>query len=266
MKEFFVVDVGNSRTKWAIADRQRILKEHEFPTAKFTEIRGRKIPKLDLPDHPCGAIISCVVPAALPGVKACLNSLGISHPLVVSPKLNLGIGVRYPKPRQIGADRLVNAVAAVFLYGAPAVVVDFGTAVTFDVISARKEYIGGAIAPGLGAMTEYLYERTALLPHFSPAEPVRAIGKDTVAAMRVGAVIGYRGLVREILSAIRWELVGKARVRGSGRNHAIQVIATGGHSALIASKIGEIRHINPQLTIEGLRILYIRNAPASRRG
>ena len=256
-----MVDVGNSRTKWAVSDHQRILKEHEFPTAKFTEIRGRAIPKLDLPDCPRGAIISCVVPAALPGVKACLNKLGISRPLVVSLKLDLGIGVRYSKPHQIGADRLVNAVAAVSLYGAPAVVVDFGTAVTFDVVSAQKEYVGGAIAPGLGVMTDYLYERTALLPRFSLAEPDRAIGKDTVTAMRVGAVIGYRGLIREILAAIRREMNSK-----SSRHPVLRVIATGGHSALIASKIAGIRYINPRLTVEGLRILYNRNAPLGQTG
>ncbi len=258
MDQFFVVDVGNTSTKWGIADRKRVLKEHEFPTTKFSEIRGRKIPKLKLPDHPCGAIISCVVPDALPGVKACLNSMGIPRPLVVSSKMNLGIGLNYPQPAKIGADRLVNAVAAVELYGAPAIVVDFGTAVTFDVVSAKNEYVGGAIAPGLAAMTDYLHEHTALLPHISLAEPSSAIGKDTVSAMRVGAVVGYRGLIREILHAIAKEM--DVTLDGSAGKSTVHVIATGGHSALISSKIPEIQHVNAQLTLNGLRLLYGRLA------
>src|SRR3989338_4230720 len=98
MNQFFVVDVGNTNTKWAIADREKVLKEHEFPTSLFTEIRGRKILKLKLSDRPCGAIVSCVVPEALSGIQACLRSLGIPKPLVVSHKMDLGIGICYPKP------------------------------------------------------------------------------------------------------------------------------------------------------------------------
>ncbi len=248
MNQFFVVDVGNTHTKWALADDHRILKEHEFPTTKFTEISGRKIPKLNLPERPCGAIISCVVPQALPGIKACLHSLGIAKPLVVSSKMNLGIGIRYPKPAEIGADRLVNAVAAVALYGVPAVVVDFGTAITFDVVSSQKEYLGGIIAPGLQVTMDYLHERTALLPQISLTEPKSAIGKDTVAAMRAGVMIGFRGLVREILQAIFQEI--------KSSPSTTHVIATGGLSSLVCSKIPEIKHAHPQLTLNGLRLLY----------
>ena len=254
MDSFFVVDVGNTRTKWAISNKERILREHEFPTAKFAEIRGRKIPKLDLPDHPIGAIISCVVPAALPGVKACLGSLGISRPLVVSPKLDLGIGIKVASPAKVGADRLVNAAAVAGLYGAPAVVVDFGTAVTFDVLSEKKEYLGGAIAPGVSAMTEYLHEHTALLPRITLSEPSSAIGRDTVSAMRVGAVVGYRGLIRGVLEAIAQEL-GQSLGRGG-----LKVVATGGHAKLIAEKMTEVTAVAPRLTLDGLRLLYVRNA------
>lgn len=254
MEQFFVVDVGNTNTKWGIADGKRVLKEHEFPTTKFREIKGRKIPRLNLPEHPCGAIISCVVPDALPGVKACLHSLGIPRPHVVSAKSDLGIGLQFPNPSKIGADRIVNAVAVAKLYGAPAIVVDFGTAVTFDVVNARKQYVGGAIAPGLAAMTDYLHEQTALLPHITLSEPSSAIGKDTASAMRVGAVVGYRGLVREVLRAIAKEL--GAVLPGGSAKATVRVIATGGHSALISAKIPEIEQVNPQLTLNGLRILY----------
>ncbi|MCC7518172.1 MAG: type III pantothenate kinase [Verrucomicrobiae bacterium] len=254
MNSFFVIDVGNTHTKWAISNRGRILKEHEFPTAKFAEIRGRKIPKLDLPERPLGAIISCVVPPALPGVKACLGSLGIHRPQVVSAKLDLGIKIGVASPAAVGADRLVNAVAAAELYGAPAVVVDFGTAVTFDVLSAKKEYLGGAIAPGVSAMTDYLHEHTALLPRIALEEPVSAIGRDTVSAMRVGAVIGYRGLIRGVLQAIARAL-GKRLGRGG-----LKVVATGGGAKLIAAKMPEVTAVAPRLTLDGLRLLYARNA------
>ena len=120
----------------------------------------------------------------------------------VNAKCNLGVGVDYPKPHSIGADRLANAAAVAALYGCPAVVVDFGTAVTFDVVSAKRCYIGGVIAPGLEAMTNYLYKRTALLPKLTLAEPRRAVGRSTRAAMMSGAVFGYRGLVKEILARI----------------------------------------------------------------
>ena len=269
MNQLFVIDIGNFRIKWAVADHRRILREHEFATSKFREIRRSKFPRLHLPDHLDGAIISCVVPDALSGVKACLVKLGIHRPIVVSSKLDLGIGLRYPRPQQIGADRLANAIAAVHLYGAPSVVIDFGTAVTFDVISRRKEYIGGVIAPGLSLMTDYLYEKTALLPRVSLKEPSKAIGKDTVAAMRIGGVIGYRGMIRGILRAIRRELgmdFPSHPKKKFSKKPFLHVIATGGDGLFIASKIAEIKHINPQLTIEGLRILYAKILPAAAEG
>jgi len=166
--------------------------------------------------------------------------------LWLDSKLNLGVGIDYPKPRSIGADRLANAVAAAELYGFPAVVVDFGTAVTFDVISERRAYIGGVIAPGLEAMTDFLYQRTALLPRISLKEPRRAVGKSTVEAMLSGALFGYRGLVREILARIKAEQFAQKKVC---------VIATGGYAHLIAAGLPEIGVIRPHLTLEGLRIV-----------
>ena len=166
--------------------------------------------------------------------------------LWLGPKLNLGVGIDYPKPRSIGADRLANATAAAELYGYPAIVVDFGTAVTFDVISERRAYIGGVIAPGLEAMTNFLYQRTALLPRISLKEPRRAVGKSTIEAMLSGAVFGYRGLVREILARIKAEQFAQEK-------H--YVIATGGYARLIAGGLPEIGLIRPHLTLEGLRIV-----------
>jgi len=164
----------------------------------------------------------------------------------VGAKCNLGVGVDYPNPDSIGADRLANAAAVVALYGYPAVVVDFGTAVTFDVVSAKRCYIGGVIAPGLEAMTNYLYKRTALLPKLTLAEPRRAVGRSTKGAMMSGAVFGYRGLVREILARISQEAFGRRKAR---------IVATGGYARLIAARMPEIEAVHPNLTLEGLRII-----------
>jgi len=166
--------------------------------------------------------------------------------LWLTPRVKLGVGVDYPNPKGIGADRLANAAAAAEFYGCPAIVVDFGTAVTFDIISAQRKYIGGVIAPGLEAMTNFLYQRTALLPQISLREPRSAIGRSTIEAMRAGAVIGYRGLVREIIAKIKSERFGRKKVH---------VIATGGYADLIAARLREIDAVHPNLTLEGLRII-----------
>jgi type III pantothenate kinase len=156
------------------------------------------------------------------------------------------VGIEYPKPETIGPDRLANAVAAIEHFGAPCVVLDFGTAVTFDVIDAKENYVGGIIAPGLAAMTGYLHEKTALLPKIEIREVSAVIGKNTEEAMRIGAVHGYRGLVRELVLEIKREL--KAR--------HLPVIATGGYAELIAKKLPEITEVEPWLTLEGLRLFW----------
>jgi type III pantothenate kinase len=161
-------------------------------------------------------------------------------------KLKLGVTIDYPKPESIGADRLANAAAVAELYGWPAIVVDFGTAATFDVISESGRYIGGVIAPGLEAMTSFLFERTALLPRLSLKEPNRAVGKSTIEAMRAGTIFGYRGLVREILTRIKTEQFSRKQV---------VVVATGGYARLAANHVPEVAVIHPHLTLEGLRIV-----------
>jgi len=168
-----------------------------------------------------------------------------SRILWLTPRVKLGVGIDYPNPKTIGADRLANAAAVAALYGCPAIVVDFGTAVTFDIVSEKRKYVGGVIAPGLESMTNFLYQRTALLPKLSLQEPRSAVGKSTLEAMRSGAVIGYRGLVREIIARIKAE-------RFPGKK--MHVIATGGYADLIATRLPEIDAVHPNLTLEGLRI------------
>ena len=188
-------------------------------------------------------VVSSVVPAKN---SAILKAAGKTDVIWLDWKLKLGVEIDYPKPRSIGADRLANAAAVTALYGYPAVVVDFGTAVTFDIVSGRRAYIGGVIAPGLEAMTNFLYQRTALLPKLSLKEPPRAIGKSTIEAMLSGAVFGYRGLVREILARIKAEQFSRQKVH---------VVATGGYARLIARRLPEIDVVHPNLTLEGLRII-----------
>ena len=244
--EYLLVDISNSYVKAAFATRDRIEKPTRHPTAQLTAtavrrmMRGRRVETI---------VISSVVPQRNKAIRA---AAGSARTLFLNPKLDLGVGIDYPAPRSIGADRLANAAAVAQLYGYPAIVVDFGTAVTFDVVSAAGDYVGGVIAPGLEAMTNFLYQRTALLPRLKLSEPARAIGKTTREAMMSGAVLGYRGLVREILVRLISENFPRKKPR---------MIATGGYAQLIARKLPEIEAVHPNLTLEGLRIVANRNVP-----
>ena len=242
--EYLLVDISNSYVKVAFASRDRIEKPSRHLTNKLTVRVIRRI----LCGRKVGAIVvSSVVPQKNKAISA---AAGSTRTLFLNPKLDLGVGIDYPAPRSIGADRLANAAGVAQLYGYPAIVVDFGTAVTFDVVSAAGDYVGGVIAPGLEAMTNFLYQRTALLPRLKLCEPSRAIGKTTRDAMMSGAVLGYRGLVREILDRLISEnFPGKKP----------QMIATGGYAQLIARKLPEIKAVHPNLTLEGLRIIANRN-------
>jgi type III pantothenate kinase len=168
-------------------------------------------------------------------------------PLRLTSATVRGIGINYPKPETIGPDRLANAVAVRHRYGAPAVVVDFGTAVTFDVVDRRGNYTGGIIAPGIAAMTDYLHERTALLPRIRIREVSAVIGRNTEEAMLIGAVHGYRGLIRELLRELRREL----------KCLRLPVVATGGYARLMAARLPEITAVEPLLTLEGLRLVWL---------
>jgi len=249
--DYLLIDISNSFVKLAFATTQKIGKPARLQTGKLTAAALRRI----LRRHKVGTIVvSSVVPKKN---KAITAAAGSTRVLFLNPKLDLGVGIDYPTPRSIGADRLAHAVAVAQLYGSPAILVDFGTAVTFDVVSAAGNYVGGVIAPGLEVMTNYLYQRTALLPKLTLSEPPRAIGKTTRDAMMSGAVFGYRGLVREILARLTAENFRKRKPR---------LVATGGYAQLIARKLPEIEAVHPNLTLEGLRIVANRNiSPINRR-
>ncbi len=244
-----IIDNSNTRTKFALADGTDIL--DWTAVIQTADISQQTLASTLADIHWDRSIISSVVPqkalilAEYLADKPCHR---LSH------KSQLPIALSYPQPEQIGADRLANAVAAYDSYGSPAIVIDFGTAVTFDIVAPDENgtiaYLGGVIAPGLASMTEGLAKRTALLPHIKLEEPKNAIGKSTEEAMLAGAVYGYRGLVREILNNLKKELPPHPTI-----------IATGGDAKLIAEGLPEIEHLCPQLTLEGLRIISGLNTP-----
>jgi type III pantothenate kinase len=242
VERFLLIDNSNSFTKVALASADKVLATRKLPTRELTAATFAKTLGRWRYER---AILCSVVPSAGAIIA---ESLAGASLLQVSAKINLGVGIDYPQPHSIGADRLANAAVAAAT-AAPIVVVDFGTAVTFDIVSRDRMYVGGVIAPGLEAMTDYLHQRTALLPKISLLEPPAAIGKSTRHAMLSGAVYGYRGLVRQILLEIQKEL-GEKRV---------PVLATGGYAELIAAGLPEIGAVQPNLTLEGLRIIGLLN-------
>jgi type III pantothenate kinase len=240
-----LVDISNSFTKVARADGEQISKVLRCPTSELTAEKLQRL-AAGMCDEFTDVTFCSVVPQRSVAVRQ-----AFFLPMVeVGPQIDLGIGIRYPDPSAIGPDRLANSVACAMLIGVPAVVVDFGTAVTFDVLSENAAYIGGVIAPGLPAMTDYLHEKTALLPRIEPSEPARTIGKSTREAMLAGTVFGYRGLIREIVERIRNEAFA---------GQTIHVVATGGHAELIAGGLPLFDSVDPLLTLRGLNIIAARN-------
>ena len=238
-------DIGNTHTHLGLADDRRVLKQANIPTLTwFGGGAAALIKEFSGENKITGAVLCSVVPRATPRVQKTIRSAWKISALELNARTVSGVGIDYPKPTSIGPDRLANAVAARQRFGAPVVVVDFGTAVTFDVVDARGNYIGGIIAPGLAAMTDYLHEKTALLPKIEIREIKSAVGKSTEEAMLVGAVHGYRGLVRELIAELKREL----------RVKKLPVVATGGYAKLIAAKLPEISAVAPDLTLEGLRL------------
>jgi type III pantothenate kinase len=248
-------DIGNTHTHVGLANGRRVLKQMDIPTRDwFGEKAKARVVKFIGAEKIEGAALCSVVPLATPLVRKIIRALWKLSALELTPKTLRGVGIDYPKSDSIGPDRLANAVAAKFRFGAPVVVVDFGTAVTFDVVDAKGNYVGGIIAPGLAAMTDYLHEKTALLPKIKIREPKNVVGKSTEQAMLVGAVHGYRGLIRGLLAELKHELKSKK----------LPVVATGGYAKLIAAKLPEISAVAPDLTLEGLRLVWKSNLEQKR--
>jgi type III pantothenate kinase len=194
------------------------------------------------------AVICSVVPPLVTTFEEICNQYFKVSPLVVEAGVKTGVRICMDNPREVGADRIVNAVAAHKLYEGPVIVIDLGTATTFDAVSKAGDYLGGAIAPGIAIATEALFTRTAALPRVELTYPKKAIGTSTVAAMQSGIIFGYIGMIEGIVSRIRQELGGKAKV-----------IATGGYSRIITKDNSGIDIVNPDLTLIGLQLIYQMN-------
>lgn len=250
----FVIDVGNTNTVVGIFDGDRLVNHWRLISKERTadELGVYLLTLLGTagisPSNIRGAVLSSVVPpvdaAFVQGVR---RYFGVEC-LRVSAELDLGIEVAYGAPHEVGADRLVNAVAGVARYGTPLVIVDFGTAITVDVVSAEGAYLGGAIAPGLITSMEALFGRTAKLPKVGLEAPGTPIGKNTMESIKAGVIYGNAGLVDSLVERIWRELGTQA-----------QVVATGGHAEAIAEHSRTIRTVDPWLTLDGLKMIHERN-------
>ncbi|MEW6033556.1 MAG: type III pantothenate kinase [Chloroflexota bacterium] len=246
------IDIGNTnvtlgvfegskmKTTWRIATSVH-RQADEYATTLLALLQYGQIPPAALTE---AALCSVVPPLTAIFVELCSRYFK-TEPLVVETGVKTGIRIAMDNPREVGTDRVVNAAAARHLYGGPVIVIDFGTATTFDVVSREGDYLGGAIAPGVALSAEALFTRTAQLPRVELARPKRVIGKSTVAAMQSGILFGYVGLVEGLVARIRAELGEKARV-----------VATGGLCGLVAKETPVIEVVEPDLTLIGLRIIY----------
>ena len=252
------IDIGNTNIVWGIFDGPKLLVDWRVGTDHAKTTDEYAILLLDLlrvegisPERINGVILSSVVPPLTPLFEELSETYLHCLPLIVSVELDTGLTIKYLNPREVGSDRIVNAAAAYRQYGGPIIIVDFGTATTFCVVTAKGEYLGGAIAPGLRISAEALYARAAKLPKIELIRPKSAIGQDTVTSMQSGLVFGYAGLVDELVRRIQQEL---------GRE--CFVLATGGLAGLIAPESRTIREVRPNLTLEGLALLSALNRPS----
>ncbi len=249
------IDIGNTNivlglykgedlmSHWRIAtDHRRMPDEYAMLLMElFAHARHR-------PEQVSGIAMASVVPPLTRTFEALCRDYFGQEPLVVDVGVKTGVRIRYDNPREVGADRVVNAAAAYRLYGGPACVVDFGTATTFDAISREGDYLGGAIAPGIVISAEALFRYAAKLPRVDLVRPPRVIGTNTVHSMQSGLIFGYVGLVEGMVARFRREL-----------GEDMRVIATGGLAETIARETEVIQVVNPWLTLEGLRMIYEMN-------
>lgn len=258
------VDVGNSHTTVGVFEGEVLRCELRLATRRGwtrDELAVGLRQALGLADLDFGqlrhAIVACVVPPVLgPLQQALARYVGV-EPLVVGPGVRTGMPIRYDPPQDVGADRIVTAVAAHERHAAPEhgiVVVDFGTATTFDVVSPKPAYLGGVIAPGIGIAADALFARAAKLPRVDVSRPERVVGRNTVGAIQSGLVYGYIGLVEGLIHRIREELEWPCRV-----------VATGGFAPVVADQSAAIDVVDDALVLEGLRLIHLRNASSRPR-
>ncbi|MDM8518471.1 type III pantothenate kinase [Anaerolineales bacterium HSG6] len=253
------IDIGNTNITFGVYDLDettlplryhwRIKTDHgrlsdEYGIIMLGMMRHEKIDY----EHIHGVAIASVVPPLTPVFETMVERYIHQTPLVVAAGVKTGIKIRYDSPRDVGADRIVDAVAAYRLYGGPACIVDFGTATTFDAISKRGDYLGGAIAPGIGIAAEALFSQTSKLPRVDLVRPPRAIGRNTVQAIQSGLLFGYVGMVEGMVERYKIEL-----------GDDLRVIGTGGLAEIVAKETSAIEVVNQWLTLEGLRMIWEMN-------
>ena len=246
------IDIGNTNVVLGVFDQERLVENWRVGTnAQITPDEYAMIFKdlfgfagLEFKQI-TGVIISTVVPPLLQVMVEMSRKYFRIEPMIVTHELKTGITIRYDNPKEVGADRIVNAAAAFKLFGGPLIIVDFGTATTFCAVTRDGEYLGGAIAPGIKISAEALFQRASKLPRVELSKPLKVIGRDTISAMQAGIIYGYAGLVDGIVERMKKELSSDARV-----------VATGGLAELVSPETRSIQEIKPQLTLEGLRLLY----------
>ncbi|RJP73926.1 MAG: type III pantothenate kinase [Candidatus Abyssobacteria bacterium SURF_17] len=250
-----VIDVGNTQMVMGVYDNTNLLVSWRVSTDirrsgdEFWVVLRNLFREADLDTEAVkGVCISSVVPPLQGMLEEVCDRYFKCEPISVEPGVKTGLSILYDNPREVGADRIVNAVAGINLYGAPLIIVDFGTATTFDAVSAKAQYLGGAIFPGITISAEALFQRTAKLPRVELTAPKSVIGKDTDSSIRSGLIYGYAEMVDGMVKRIRKEMEGLPKV-----------IATGGLAAVIAKYSQEIQEVNHMLTLVGLRIIYEKN-------
>lgn len=251
----FVFDVGNTNIvlgvynkdklehHWRIeTNRQKTEDEYGMIVKQLFSCAGLKMSDIK------GIIISSVVPPIMYSLEQMCKKYFAINPMVIGPGIKTGLNIKYDNPKEVGADRIVNAVAAIELYGSPLIIVDFGTATTYCYVNEENQYMGGAIAPGIGISTEALYTRASKLPRIEIARPKDIIGKNTVTAMQSGILYGYVGQVEGIVARIKEQASANPKV-----------VATGGLASLIARESVMIDIVDPFLTLKGLNSIYKKN-------
>ena len=251
-----VCDVGNTNMVLGVYEGEKILRAWRISTDrdKTSDEYGISIKQLfeyenlNMEDVE-SVIISSVVPTIMYALENMCKRYFKQEPIVIGPGVKTGINIKYDNPKEVGADRIVNAVAAFEKYGGPIIIVDFGTATTFCAISECGDYLGGVIAPGITISAEALFQKASKLPRVELVKPYKVLNKNTINSMQAGIIYGYVGLVDHLIAKMEEELGVKSK----------QVIATGGLSSVIASESKSITVIEKMLTLEGLRIIYEKN-------